>query len=60
MANITAGIVEELRDKTGAGMMDRKAALNETGGDVEGAVDRLRKKVSPRPPRRPAVSPLRV
>jgi elongation factor Ts len=44
MANITAGMVKELRDKTGAGMMDCKAALNETGGDVEGAVDWLRKK----------------
>jgi elongation factor Ts len=44
MANITAGMVKELRDKTGAGMMDCKAALNETAGDVEGAVDWLRKK----------------
>jgi elongation factor Ts len=44
MANITAGMVKELRDQTGAGMMDCKAALNETGGDVEGAVDWLRKK----------------
>jgi elongation factor Ts len=44
MANITAGMVKELRDKTGAGMMDCKAALAETGGDVEGAVDWLRKK----------------
>jgi elongation factor Ts len=44
MANITAGMVKELRDKTGAGMMDCKAALNETGGDLESAVDWLRKK----------------
>jgi len=44
MANITAGMVKELRDKTGAGMMDCKAALNETGGDPEAAVDWLRKK----------------
>ena len=44
MANITAGMVKELREKTGAGMMDCKAALNETGGDLEGAVDWLRKK----------------
>src|SRR5579872_6059493 len=44
MANITAGMVKELRDKTGAGMMDCKAALNETKGDLEGAVDWLRKK----------------
>src|ERR1700761_8928183 len=44
MANISAALVKELRDKTGAGMMDCKAALNETGGDLEGAVDWLRKK----------------
>ena len=44
MANITAGMVKELRDKTGAGMMDCKAALGETGGDLEAAVDWLRKK----------------
>ncbi|WGF89467.1 translation elongation factor Ts [Marinivivus vitaminiproducens] len=44
MAAITAALVKELRDKTGAGMMDCKAALNETDGDIEGAVDWLRKK----------------
>jgi elongation factor Ts len=44
MASITASMVKELRDKTGAGMMDCKAALTETGGDVEQAVDWLRKK----------------
>src|SRR5689334_13333890 len=44
MAEITAALVKELRDKTGAGMMDCKAALNETAGDIEGAVDWLRKK----------------
>ncbi len=44
MANITAGMVKELRDKTGAGMMDCKAALGETGGDLESAVDWLRKR----------------
>jgi elongation factor Ts len=44
MANITAGMVKDLREKTGAGMMDCKAALNETAGDLEGAVDWLRKK----------------
>src|SRR5215813_5875289 len=44
MANITAQMVKELRDRTGAGMMDCKAALNETGGDIEAAVDLLRKK----------------
>ena len=44
MANITAQMVKELRDSTGAGMMDCKTALNETGGDMEAAVDWLRKK----------------
>ena len=42
--SITAAQVKELRDMTGAGMMDCKAALNETGGDIEAAVDWLRKK----------------
>ena len=41
---ITASMVKELRDKTGAGMMDCKTALNETGGDIEAAIDWLRKK----------------
>jgi elongation factor Ts len=44
MANISAAMVKDLREKTGAGMMDCKAALNETGGDIEAAVDWLRKK----------------
>lgn len=44
MAQITAALVKELRDKTGAGMMDCKKALTETDGDVETAVDWLRKK----------------
>jgi elongation factor Ts len=44
MANVTAQMVKELRERTGAGMMDCKAALQETGGDLEQAVDLLRKK----------------
>jgi elongation factor Ts len=44
MANITAQMVKELRERTGAGMMDCKAALQETNGDMEQAVDLLRKK----------------
>src|SRR6266567_3536716 len=44
MANITAQMVKELRESTGAGMMDCKSALAETGGDIEKAVDHLRKK----------------
>jgi elongation factor Ts len=45
MATITASLVKELRDKTGAGMMDCKNALNETDGDVEKAVELLRVKL---------------
>jgi len=44
MAAITAKLVKELRDKTSAGMMDCKKALNETGGDMEAAIDWLRTK----------------
>jgi elongation factor Ts len=44
MANITAAMVKELREKTGAGMMDCKGALNETDGDIEAAIDWLRTK----------------
>jgi len=43
MAAITAALVKELRESTGAGMMDCKKALTETDGDVEAAVDWLRK-----------------
>jgi elongation factor Ts len=43
MVNITASLVKSLRDKTGAGMMDCKKALNETNGDMEAASDWLRK-----------------
>jgi len=44
MANITAAMVKELREKTGAGMMDCKKALTETNGDMEKAIDYLREK----------------
>lgn len=44
MAEITAALVKELRTKTGAGMMDCKKALGENNGDLEAAVDWLRKK----------------
>jgi elongation factor Ts len=44
MANVTASMVKDLRDKTGAGMMDCKSALSETDGNMEAAVDWLRKK----------------
>ncbi|GBQ89677.1 elongation factor Ts [Acetobacter nitrogenifigens DSM 23921 = NBRC 105050] len=44
MAEITAALVKDLREKTGAGMMDCKKALNEAGGDIEAAIDWLRTK----------------
>lgn len=43
MANISASMVKELREMTGAGMMDCKKALNETGGNMDEAVEYLRK-----------------
>ena len=44
MADITAAMVRELRDKSGAAMMDCKKALEATQGDIEGAFDELRKR----------------
>ncbi len=44
MAKISAGMVKQLREKTGAGMMDCKKALSEVNGDMEKAVEFLRKK----------------
>jgi len=44
MAEISASMVKELRERTGAGMMDCKKALAEAAGDIEAAVDALRKK----------------
>jgi elongation factor Ts len=44
MAEITAALVKDLRERTGAGMMDCKKALNESGGEMEPAIDWLRKK----------------
>ena len=44
MAEVTASMVKALRDQTGAGMMDCKAALNEAAGEMEAAIDWLRKK----------------
>src|ERR671931_2192520 len=44
MTAISASLVKELRDRTGAGMMDCKRALEDTGGDIEAAVTLLREK----------------
>jgi len=49
---ITATLVNELRNLTGAGLMDCKKALTESNGDVQGAIDVLRKKGAKVPARR--------
>ena len=43
MAEITASLVKELRERTGAGMMECKKALSETNGDIDAAAEALRK-----------------
>ena len=43
MAEITASLVKELRERTGAGMMDCKKALTEANGDIELAIENMRK-----------------
>ena len=43
MAEITAALVKELRERTGAAMMDCKKALQEVGGDIEAAIEHMRK-----------------
>ncbi len=50
MAEITAALVKDLREKTGAGMMDCKRALAENSGDLDAAIDWLRKKGCPMKP----------
>ena len=57
---ITAAAVKELREMTGAGMMDCKKALTATDGDMDKAVEFLREKAWPPPPRRPAASRLKA
>jgi translation elongation factor EF-Ts len=52
MAEITAAMVKELRERTGAGMMDCKKALAETNGEMEAAIDWLRAKGLRRPRRK--------
>jgi hypothetical protein len=54
MAEITAAAVKDLRERSGAGMMDCKKALTETNGDMEAAIDWLRTKGLATPPRSPA------
>ena len=52
--------VKELRERTGAGMMDCKRALEEADGDIDKAVALLRERASPPPRRRPAARPARA
>ena len=60
MAEITAALVKELREKTGVGMMDCKKALGETSGNLEAAVDWLRKNGMAAAAKRPGVLPRKV
>ena len=59
---MTAGVdtVRELRERTGAGIMDCKAALQASAGDMEKAIDFLRKKAWRRLPSAPDVKPKRA
>ena len=57
MAEITASMVKELRERTGAGMMECKKALTENNGDIEAAADWLRKTGLARLTRRLTASP---
>ena len=54
MAQVTAALVKDLRERTGAGMMDCKKALTENGADIEAALDWLRKKGLAAAQKRPA------
>ena len=57
---ITAGMVKELREMTGAGMMDCKKALTETNGDMDAAIEFLRKNGQAKLRRKPEESQQRV
>ena len=57
MAEITASMVKELRERTGLGMMECKKALTEAGGDIEKAEELLRIKSGAKARRPPAASP---
>ena len=60
MAEITAKLVKELREKSGAGVMDAKKALVEVEGDIEKAIELLREKVWLKQLRKLTVLPLKV
>lgn len=60
MAQITAALVKELRERTGAGMMDCKKALTAVEGDMDKAIDFLREKGLAAAAKKPAVSLLKA
>ena len=60
MMSVTAALVKELREKSGAGMMDCKKALNETNGDMDAAIDWLRTKGLAAAAKSQVVLPLKV
>lgn len=57
---ITAAMVKELRERTGSGMMECKKALQEVDGDMETAIENMRKSVWQRPTRKPDVQRQKV
>lgn len=60
MAEITASLVKELRERTGAGMMECKKALVEANGDIELAIDNMRKSGQAKAAKKQAVLQLKV
>lgn len=57
MTQVSAKLVKELRDRTGLGMMECKKALEETNGDIELAIDNLRKSGQAKAAKKQAISP---
>ena len=60
MAEITASLVKELRERTGAGMMECKKALVKANGDIELAIDNMRKSGQAKAAKKQAVLQLKV
>jgi len=60
MAAVTAAMVKELRERTGLGMMECKKALVEADGDIEKAIDDMRKSGQAKAPRKPVVPLLKA
>lgn len=60
MATISAALVKELRERTGAGMMECKAALVEAAGDIEAAIEAMRKSGQAKAAKSPGAPPPRA